>query len=312
MLTHIILTITLFYAGDGVLVDRIAARIENEVIMLSDLSHKVEIMTGNKVDYNETDPKVSKFYRNVLNELIEDKIIQMELKKMGQDVTESELKATIDDIRKQRGFSEDDFIKLLSKEGLSFEQYREEMRRQVRKNKFMAIRIRQRVKITDEDAKLFYNQEFTAKKLNKSYDVSMIFISSLKPKSQESNPEEKIAELKKELLEKKDFTELARKYSDDPSASSGGHLGVVTKGDLRDELEKNIFGLGEGEISQILKFPEGYYVFKVNKLVDADIKGFDEAKEDIKRMLFEKEMLRQYSYVMDSLRKKYTIYINLK
>ncbi len=312
MLTNPILIIALLISADGIMVDRIAARIENEIIMLSDLAGKVEIMTGNKVEYTESDPKVSKFYMNVLSELIEDKIIQMELRKMGQDVTESELKATIDDIRKQRGFSEEDFVKLLAKEGLSYEQYKDEMRRQVRKNKFIAIRIRQRVKITDEDAKLFYNQEFGSGKLNKDYDISMIFISTLKDKSSDKKSLEKADELKKEISEGKDFAELARKYSDDPSAPSGGHIGKISKGDMRDEFEKTIFSLKEGEVSQILKFPEGYYVFRVNKILDADIKGFDEAKEDIKRMLFEKEIMKQYSYVIDSLKKKYTIYINLK
>ncbi len=313
MLTYSFLMLfPLFAATESTLIDRIAARIENEIILLSDLSQKVEMMTGNKVDYNESDPKVSRFYHNILNEMIEDKIIHIELRKIGQDVTESELKATIDDIRKQRGFSEEDFKNLLAKEGLSFEQYKEEMRRQVRKNKFMAIRIRPRVKITDEDAKLFYNQEFISQKTGKSFDISMIFVSVLKDKTEEKKSREKIEEIRKELSENKDFADIAKRYSDDPSAPSGGHLGAIKKGDMREEFEKVIFGLKENEVSEILKFPEGYYIFRLNKVEDSGIKGFEEAKEDIKRMLFEKEMMKQYSYVLDSLKKKYVIYINLK
>jgi foldase protein PrsA len=129
---------------------------------------------------------------------------------------------------------------------------------------------------------------------------------------QEKESLKRIEEIKKELEEKKDFSDIAKRYSDDPSASSGGHLGVVSKGDMREEFEKVIFSLKEGEVSDVIKFPEGYYIFKLNKIVESEIKGFEESKEDIKKMLFEKEMIKQYSYIMENLKKRYTIYTNLK
>lgn len=303
----ILMTSLIFASKQGLLVDRIAARVEDEVILLSDLTKKVELIYGSKVEYREDDARISKMFHNVLDELIEDRILQMELKKIGQDLTESEIKAAIEDVRKQRGLSEEEFTDLIRKEGLSYEQYKEEMKRQLRKNKFMALRIRQRVKITDEDARLFYNQEFGAKNRNRPCDVSMIFISKLN-----KDFKERLEAVRRELDEKKEFSEIAKRYSDDPSNASGGHIGAVSRGDMREEFERVIFELKENEVSDVLNMPEGFYIFKVNKIIEPQIKDFDEAKEDIKRMLFEKEMLKQYSYVIDSLKKKYTIYVNLK
>ncbi len=297
---------------DGLILDRVAARIENEIILFSDLTQKVELLTGDRVEYNEKDPKIAKLYQNVLNELIEDRLIMLELKKSGQDVTDSEVKATIDDIMKQRGLTQSEFDKLLSNEGLTFERYREEMRRQVRKNKFMALKVRQRVRITDEDAKLFYQQEFSSQRQGNNYDISMIFVSSINRNKGDPSPEERIKTIKRLLSEGKDFAEVAKEYSDDPSRASGGQIGNVQKGKIREDFEKVIFELKENQISEPISTREGYYIFKVNKISDSDIKSFEEAKEDIKRMLFEKEMMKQYSYMMDSLKKKYTIYINLK
>jgi len=307
----IVLIMTVTPSG-GVAIDRVAARIENEIILLSDLTQKVELLTGNRVEYNDKDPKIAKFYQNVLNDLIEDRLIMLELRKSGQDVTESEVKATIDDIMKQRGFTQSEFEKLLSKEGLTFEKYREEMKRQVRKNKFMAIKVRQRVRVTDEDAKLYYQQEFSSQKGMKNYDISMIFVSSIESDKKDTPPKERVETIRRLLSEGKDFAELARTYSDDPSRNSGGHLGNISKGDMREDFEKVIFGLKENQVSEPIKSAEGYYIFKLNKISESEIKGFDEAKEDIKRMLFEKEMIKQYSYIIDSLKKRYTIYINLK
>lgn len=306
----ILLSLMLFNLDRDLLVDRIVARIENEVVLLSDLSQRVELLTGKRVEYTENEPKVTKFYQNVLNELIEDRLIHLELKKMGQDVTESEIKATIDDILKQKGLSEEDFKKLLVKEGLSEEKYKEEMRRQIRRNKFIAIKIRPRIKITDEEARLYYNQGFV--KERPTYDISMIFISALKERSEKMSPSHRLTSVKEEIALNKDFSEIARSYSDDPSASSGGHLGLVSPGDLREEFERVIFNMKEGEISDELKSAEGYYIFRLNKIVQPEIKDFSESREEIKKMLFEKEMLKQFSSVIDSLKKRYTIYINLK
>lgn len=308
----ILLSLMLFKLDRGLLVDRIVARIENEVVLLSDLSQRVELLTGKRVKYIENEPKVTKIYQSVLNELIEDRLIYLELKKMGQDVTESEIKATIDDILKQKGLSKEDFEKLLIKEGLSHEKYKEEMRRQIRRNKFIALKIRPRIKITDEEARLYYNQEFVKERSKRLYDISMIFISALKEGSEKMSPSQRLTKVKDEIAMNKDFSEIARSYSDDPSASSGGHLGAVSPGDLREEFKKVIFNMKEGEISDELRSAEGYYIFRLNKIVQPEIKDFSESREDIKKMLFEKEMLKQFSSAIDSLKKKYTIYINLK
>ncbi|MCX7944812.1 MAG: peptidylprolyl isomerase [Deltaproteobacteria bacterium] len=312
MFTKLLVTLLLALREDGILVDRVVARVENEIILLSDLSKMVEMLTGDKIEYTDDDPKVSKLYSNVLSEMIEDKIIQMELKKMGQDITESEIGLAIEGVKKQRGLSDEKFAELLIKEGLSFEQYKDELRRQLRRTKFMEIRIRQKVKVTDEDAKLFYNQEFNPSKMKKLYDISVIFVSSLNDKANEKRSLEKIESVRRELAMNSDFAELAKRYSDHPSAASGGHIGKISKGDMREEFERIIFSLGEGEISEIIKSPEGFYVFKVNKISYPEIKEFDEAKEDIKKMLIEKETNKQFSYVIDTLKKKYTIYVNLK
>ncbi len=74
--------------------------------------------------------------------------------------------------------------------------------------------------------------------------------------------EDEANEVKKLLDEGADFKELARSRSKGPNAEKGGDLGLVSKGDLMPELDRELSSLKVGEISDIIKTEMGYHIFK--------------------------------------------------
>jgi len=73
----------------------------------------------------------------------------------------------------------------------------------------------------------------------------------------------KIEQARQQLLEGKDFVDVAKEYSEDGSASSGGELGYIEPGFMPPEFEKEAFSLKAGEISQIIKTKFGYHIVGV-------------------------------------------------
>ena len=65
-----------------------------------------------------------------------------------------------------------------------------------------------------------------------------------------------------EISAGKDFTELAKKYSQCPSGKKGGSLGFITRGQTVKEFEKAAFGLEKGQMSGIVKTDFGYHIIK--------------------------------------------------
>lgn len=87
--------------------------------------------------------------------------------------------------------------------------------------------------------------------------------------------------VQREARTSKDFAQLAKQHSEDPSSVQGGDLGWVTPGQLPPLLEKAAFGLKRGEVSAVVESPLGYHIFKVEETKEEKTKSLQEAREEI-------------------------------
>jgi peptidyl-prolyl cis-trans isomerase D len=93
-----------------------------------------------------------------------------------------------------------------------------------------------------------------------------------------------------------DFAKIAKAQSQDPgSAELGGDLGTVEKGVFAKPVEDAIYGLKEGEVSNLVKSEFGYHIVKVTKVVPATQKSLEEAKPEIVAELKKTKMSAKYS-----------------
>lgn len=83
----------------------------------------------------------------------------------------------------------------------------------------------------------------------------------------------------------KDFAELARKYSDDPSSAQGGEAGWFTQGQMLPALDKVAFALKKGEVSGVVESTLGYHILKAEETREEKTKGPREAREEIVRVI---------------------------
>jgi peptidyl-prolyl cis-trans isomerase D len=111
-------------------------------------------------------------------------------------------------------------------------------------------------------------------------------------KTSEKEAEAKIEEIKKELDKGADFAELAKKYSQDGSASNGGDLGFFSKGQMVPEFEKTAFSLKIGQISNPVKTQFGYHLIKVTAKKPAGNEKFEDVKLKIAKILLSKDKIQ--------------------
>lgn len=245
-------------------VDKIAAIVDNEVILLSEINFQTNLLASQrKLDPN--DPSVKE---HVIKLLVEEKLL------LAQALIDSVV-VTEDEVTRQLDYQLEMFIQQYGSRdrveqiyGMPFEKIRRELRDDIRKN----------VLVQKMQEKKFGFIESSRREVEEFFEVYKDSLGVIPEKVKVAhifrNPKTS-GELKKKYFEKAsklldsiksgaDFASLAKEFSDDPgSAAVGGDLGFVKRGVFYPEFEAAAFALSEGEISQVTESPVGYHIIQL-------------------------------------------------
>lgn len=144
-----------------------------------------------------------------------------------------------------------------------------------------------KVSVSEEEIKNFYERQRDRFKTPKKVKAKEIFIKIL-PEDSPSKIEEKkkkAEEILEQAKKTKDFASLAKRYSESETASKGGDIGWIEKGMLRDSIENIIFSLKPGDLSGVLRENNGFYIFKVDEVIDEKQMAFNEVKDKVLQFL---------------------------
>ena len=108
----------------------------------------------------------------------------------------------------------------------------------------------------------------------------------------------------KEARRGKDFGQLAKKQSADLTAAKGGEIGWVVKGQLPPEVDKLIFGIGKGDVSDPVEIPGGVQIFKIDDVRDEKNLTVKEATAEITQILKTEQAKKEAGKVADNERVK--------
>lgn len=229
-----------------------------------------------------------------LDYLVTQDIIIQAAEKQKLSVTDEEVNAEIDKIKKSLG-EEDQFKAYLEKMGTTEDYMKTLIKDRLVINKYLETN----VKVEDEAVEKYYqdNKDYFNKvrashilvKVEKDEDGNMIEESKTKAF-------EKIKDLQKQLTDGKAFDQLAIEASEGPSAPTGGDLGYFGKGQMVKEFEESAFSLETGKISEPVLSQFGYHLIKVtDQKMD-----FASNREDVKKVFTEKSYSEKVQALTDA------------
>jgi peptidyl-prolyl cis-trans isomerase SurA len=244
--------------------DKIVAVVDNEIILQSELDFQTNIYARQR----GIDPNKPGLKRQILNSMIEDKLVYAQSELDSTQVTEDEISQRIDYQIKVFQQQYGSIQKIEELYGMSIEKIKRELRDDVRKN--LMIQKLQQTKFGDVEAtrreveEFFNNFKDSIGVIPEKLTIYHIFKN---PKAN-SQVKKKARELAEALLDSlkagADFATLAKKYSDDPgSASQGGDLGFVKRGMFYPEFEAAAFSLNVNEISGVVESPVGFHIIQL-------------------------------------------------
>jgi peptidyl-prolyl cis-trans isomerase SurA len=281
-------------ASGSVVVDRVVAIVNDEIITMSDLER--EIATNKKTDGKQDE-------RVVLEDMIDRKLQMASAKRVGMDVTDKELTEAVADIMKRNTMDAKQFEAALAKEGLTLDQYKAELREQMTLSRMFNKYVRTGLAVDEAEAQAFYKKNIKNYALPEEIRVRQLFLSlpkkakpdqiaAIKTKAQAAYERAKKGE---------DFIRLVRETSDGVTVSQDGDLGFMQRGEAIPEIEKAAQALKPGEISSPFQAAGGFNIIRLEE-VRTPVRPYEKVKDEIMNALYQEKMENTYRGWLQTLR----------
>jgi len=287
-------------------IDRIAAIVNEEIITSHEVNQGAALLAK---EAEKTAPLSAadraQLGQKSLNRLIDKKLIDQKIKDLGIIVSDEELRQTIEDVKKQNKLSQEELTSALRSQGLSYDQYKAQLREQLERIRLMGQEVRSKIQVGENEPREYYDANTGSYSTDDFFRARHIFFRLNKnARGDEVNKVLTTAMVVlQQALSGKDFAELARKYSDDPQASKdGGELGTFKKGEMLPEIEKAVIGMRSNQISDIVNTPAGFHIIKLEERTPGKLKPFDEVKGEIEEMLYKKKSEERFNLWLAELR----------
>lgn len=244
--------------------DRIVAVVENEPILESELNAQVQFFVLN----NKIDPNTAGLKDQVLQSMINEKLIVAKAIEDSVVVTDEDVQQQMDALIQQRVQQVGSEARLEELYGMPLSRIKREFRDELRKN-LLAERIRQQrlgtSQISRREVEEFYREfKDSLGAVPEEVELSHIFIRPKPDSASKAVARAKAQILLDSLKAGADFAGLASRHSEDPgSASRGGDLGLVRRGQFVKDFEAAVFALNEGQLSGIVETEFGYHLIQL-------------------------------------------------
>ena len=305
-LVSLFFAVALSAGASAEVVNRIVATVDGEPITLFELE---QFLANTRPASGAVDE------RQALQALVVDRLVAKEIAAKKIQVRDVDVDKYIERIRGANKLSEKDLENALAQEGLTLEKYRAQVKKEIEKVQLLNREIHGRVNVTPEDVERHYEankkEYLTTAKVHLRHIV--LRLDPEAPAAVVEAVQERAKGLRERIVDgKEDFAELAKQYSEDTAASSGGDLGEIEPGQVLPEFDKALEKLDEGDVSEPIRTSAGVHILKVEKKVAEGYRPLDEVGPAIKEKLYGKALDERYRrWLEEDLQKRHYVEIKL-
>ena len=297
-------------AADAIVVDRIVAVVNEDLITLYDLNKTLQPYEENikALGYAPERERETlfKLRTDLLNRLIERKLTDQVIRRNNIEVSEEEIDAALERLKASRSLTDEDLRAGLAQQGLTLEEYRKNVKQQLLRNKLVNREIKSKIVITEDDIKSYYNANREKYVGQKKYHIWNIFIRlpDFADESTKGHALEKMEAVITQLKQGRTFESLAAEDSDSPMDPQGADLGLFRLDELSPQLQKAVGVMKAGDFSPILKTDMGYQIIYVQKIAETDAKSLAKVKSEIQDALYNETVDNKFQAWIEELRRR--------
>jgi len=288
--------------------DRIVAVVNEDIILLSELNARMapyaQRIREQGFDLDREQIMLISLREEMINRLVDEKLTDQEIARNDIHVDEAAVDNMIADIKARNNFSETDLEAFLAEEQMSLEDYRETIREQVLRTKLVNYQVKSKIVVTEQEIQTYYDSHpelyggevrfhlrnilMRIPKFASDTEKQAIFsqMQSIRSKNQSGEP----------------FAELARAYSQGPTAAEGGDIGEFTRETLSTQIQSALEGLEPGQATEIIDTDQGLQIFYIEAINRVEGKPLEQVTDEIHQKLFEEVVNQKFISWLEDLR----------
>ena len=282
-----------------VTIERIIAKVDDEIIMLSELQDFVKPNVEKlKRSFSgaRLNQQVRKLELQALDVMIVSKLIAKRATALELNVSEKEIENAIAGVLRENETTTAGLRDFLTSKGMTMERYRDDLREKLLARKVENMEVSVRVSVVEQEIADYYDAHFDDYRESESRTVRQIFFPVNKDATEaaiEVQREKAGLAYKQAAKPGADFAEVAAKYSEGPARSRGGSLGAVKKGEVFPELEQLIFSTAKGETSKPTRTRVGFHIVHVDDVKPGKVIPLDRVSGKIRSTLFQEKFTKR-------------------
>jgi len=307
----------------GSVVEEIIARINNHIITRSEFDRSQQQVQQEGEQQNATPQDISSKEKNVLRDLVDQQLLLQKGDDLGISA-ETDLVKRLDEIRKQMNLATmDDLAKAAQEQGVSYEDFKENLRENIITQKVIQQEVGSKINITPEEIQKYYKDHLSEMTQPEQVRLSEILISTQPKPTEDPKTAASITDAQRvaaaqakadqvyaDIQKGAKFDDIARANSDGPTASQGGDLGYFKRGTLAKELEDVTFGMKAGDVTKPIRTKQGFVILQVTEHQQAGVPPEKDVEGKIQDALYLKKLQPALRAYLTKLRED--AYIDIK
>lgn len=296
--------------AEAAVVDRILAVVNEDVITQYDMDTLLRPLVQN-IRSQQLPPErelqaVRQLRAEMLNNLIDTKLTEQEVKRYNINVTDEEVENYIQQLKQRRSTTDEQLRGFLAEQGMTLEDYRREVKLQLQRTKLVNREVRSKVVITEAEIRAYYEKNKAKYGGGTQYHLWNLFV-KLPPQASTQDREAAqgmLEEVLAELRRGRRFQEIVRMTAQISLNVQGSDLGLFRIEELTPRLREVVRGLKAGQFSPVVETDFGYQIVFVEEIKETASRPLPQVESEIQDILFRERVDSRFTAWLSELRKR--------
>ena len=300
------------------ILERIVVKVNGEILTQTDLENRQIAAIRGRGEQPGTNAELYQMLADVTPGVIASAVDEMLLaqrgKELGFQLSDDQFREFLDNLEKENNLETDEELAevLDQQEGLTLDDLRRLIERQMLVGQVQQVEILNRVSITDVEAREYYDASIDQFTEPATATLREILIAVPEAASgvnlvADEQARTKATAVLERLSGGEDFGLVATEVSDSASKTNGGLIGPLQLSQLSESVQQTIGSLEVGDVSEVMPTTQGYQILKLEARTDDAVQPFDDVRETISSSVFNDRRLEEYEKYLNSLRETATI-----